>query len=210
MAFSSFEFRQDNPLVDVRLFRLKIFGASMLIIFLTQMSKICVAIFVPHFLQFDLHYTALWAGIGTVVAVIPFPLIATPAGKLSDKHGAKRPVMIGLAVVTLANLLIGGAMVLQSYSTLALTLLLWGVALPFAMLPANKLAANSVPLEKQGEVSGLVITVRLIGGTLGVTMGSVLIAMNFKFAVIFWIMAVLLAACTLYCLTVFRTDEAAS
>lgn len=208
-VFISYEARQAKPLIDVRLFRLKPFHASALVILLTQMSKITVAIFVPHFLQLDMKYTALWAGIATVIAVFPFPFVASPAGKFADKHGSRNPVLISLAVLGTVNIAIGGLMLFENYWALAPALLIWGVALPFAMIPTGRITANAVPKDKQGEVSGLVITARLVGGTLGVTMGSVLLAMGEGFSLIFWVMGAMILACCAYGATAFDKDAPA-
>lgn len=206
VAFVLFEAKQSKPLVDVSLFRLKPFHASAAVILLTQMSKIMVAIFVPHFLQLELHFAALWAGIGTAIAVLPFPFLAAPAGKFVDKHGSRRPVVISLFLIGIACILIGALMHFNSYWAIAPALILWGTALPIAMIPATRLNANAVPQDKQGEVSGIVITVRLVGGTLGVTLGSVLLAMNAGFPAIFWVTGALIILCALYGLTAFTDD----
>ncbi len=202
-----YEAKEDKPLIDVRLFKLPPFHASTLIILLTQMSKIVVAIYVPHFLQLDLSYSALWAGIGTVIAVLPMPILAAPAGKFSDKYGSRKPVLVSLALLSLATILIGIIMLLDSYWLLAPALLLWGIFLPVAMIPTGRITANSVPRDKQGEVSGLIITARRIGGTLGVTLGSVLLAMGADFTSIFVTMGVLLALCSAYSAIALDHDE---
>jgi len=205
-VFVSYESRQAKPLIDVRLFRLKAFHASAMVIMIAQMSKIVVAIFVPHFLQLDMKFSALYAGLATIIAVFPFPFLASPAGKFSDRHGSRRPVLISLALLAVANAAIGGLMLLENYWALAPALLIWGVALPFAMIPTGRLTANAVPKDKQGEVSGLVITARLVGGTLGVTMGSVLLAMGTGFSTIFWVMGALMLLCCAYGATAFVKD----
>ncbi|MET1414526.1 MFS transporter [Roseibium sp. HPY-6] len=196
--FAVYESRTAKPLIDVRLFKLPPFHASTMIILLTQMSKIVVAIYVPHFLQLELSYSAFWAGLGTVIAVLPMPILAAPAGKFSDKYGSRKPVLVSMALLAVSCILIGLVMLLENYWVLALTLLLWGVFLPFAMIPTGRIAANAVPRDKQGEVSGLIISARLVGGTLGVTLGSVLLAMGADFTSIFVTMGVLIALACAY------------
>ncbi|QDG78573.1 MFS transporter [Labrenzia sp. PHM005] len=198
-VFYLWEIRQSVPLIDVRLFQAPAFVAGVLVFMLTQMSKIVVAVLVPQYLQGELGYSAFWAGLGTVIAVLPIPFLSAPAGKTADTSGSRRPVLIGLSVLVASNLCIGAAMLLDTYLYLAPVLLLWGIALPFAMIPAGRITANSVPQEKQGEVSGLIITFRLIGGTLGVTLGSVLLAVGAGFSAIFWIMATLFALTAVIC-----------
>lgn len=206
VVFVAYEVRQARPLIDVRLFRLKAFHASALVILLTQMSKIVVAIFVPHFLQLEMKYSALSAGLATVIAVFLFPFLSSAAGKFADRHGSRNPVLISLALLAVANAAIGGLMLLENYWTLAPALLVWGIALPFAMIPTGRLTANAVPRDKQGEVSGLVITARLVGGTLGMTMGSVLLALGSGFSAIFVVMAVLMGLCCAYGATALVRD----
>lgn len=209
VAFIAYETRQEKPLIDVRLFRNKALHAAVLVILLTQMSKIVVAIFIPHFLQLDMKFSAFHAGLATVVAVVPFPFLSAAVGKFTDAHGSRRPLLIALAVVALACAAVGGVTHFQDYWILAPFLLVWGIALPFAMVPPNRIAANAVPLEKQGEISGIIITARLIGGTFGVTMGSVLLAMDAGFGSIFWVMGILIALCCAYGMTAFVKDAPA-
>ena len=208
-TFIAFEARQEKPLIDVRLFHNKAFHASALVILLTQMSKIVVAIYIPHFLQLDMKFSALYAGLATVIAVLPFPLLSAAVGRFADTHGSRRPVLLALAVVAIANAAMGGLTLFQNYWVLAPVLLIWGIALPFAMIPTGRITANAVPLEKQGEISGIIITARLIGGTLGVTMGSVLLASGAGFGSIFWVAGLLLALCCAYGMTAFVKDAPA-
>ncbi len=205
-AFVAYEARQANPLIDVRLFRLRPFHASVQTMLVTQMSKIVVAIFVPQFLQQELHISALWAGVGTAVAVLPFPFLSVPAGKFADSHGSRLPLLVGMSFAGLACIAMGGLMFFKSYWAIAPALLLWGVMMPYSMVPTGRITANAVPKEKQGEVSGLVVTARLIGGTFGVTLGSVLLAMNFGFPEIFWVMGALILICCAYGATAFAHD----
>ncbi|MES0807928.1 DHA2 family efflux MFS transporter permease subunit [Roseibium sp. SCPC15] len=209
-VFVGYEARQSKPLIDVRLFKLKPFHASALVILLSQMSKIIVAIFIPHFLQLEMGFSALWAGIGTAVGVLPFPFLAAFAGRYADKAGARKPVLVSMALLALSCGLIAATLVFKNYWLLAPMLFLWGATLPYSMIPTGRITVNAVPLEKQGEVSGLIITCRLVGGTLGVTLGSVLLAMHTSFSSIFWTLAVMIAACFAYCLVALDKDAPAS
>jgi len=103
-----------------------------------------------------------------------------------------------MALLAVANILIGLVMLLNTYWALAPVLLMWGIFLPFAMIPTGRITANSVPRDKQGEVSGLIISARLVGGTLGVTLGSVLLAMGAGFTSIFVTMGVMIALACAY------------
>ncbi|WP_428527239.1 DHA2 family efflux MFS transporter permease subunit [Roseibium sp.] len=209
-AFVIWEVRQTAPLIDVRLFQSPAFTAGVLVFLLTQMSKIVVAVLVPQYLQLDLSYSALWAGAATVIAVLPIPFLSAPAGTIADKSGSRHPVLGGLIVLTATNACIGAATLLDNYLVLAPVLLIWGIALPFAMIPAGRITANAVPSEKQGEVSGLLITFRLIGATLGVTLGSVFLAIDAGFPAVFWTVAAIFAGCTAFCWFAIHPEQQAS
>lgn len=197
-AFAVFELRHREPLIDVRLFRLMPFHTGALIYILTQMSKMIVVIYVPRFLQMELSYSALWAGMGTLFAVFPFPFLSARAGSFADKHGPRIPVVVSMAVLAIANLAIAGAVILKSIWILVPALLLWGIALPYAMVPAGLVSTSSVPSQKQGEVSGLVITARLLGSTLGMVMSGLLVAIGAGFESVFVVPAILVAFCSAY------------
>ncbi|XYK81828.1 MAG: MFS transporter [Labrenzia sp.] len=80
----------------------------------------------------------------------------------------------------------------------------------FAMIPAGRITANAVPSEKQGEVSGLLITFRLIGATLGVTLGSVFLAVDAGFPAVFWTVAAIFVGCTVFCWFAIRPEPQAA
>jgi len=205
-AFVAFEAKKANPLIDVRLFRLQPFSASVLAVLLTQMCKIVVAIFIPHFLQREMGFSALWAGIGTVVAVFPYPFVAPHAGKLADKIGSRKPLLTALLILAAANAAVGGLMFLKNYWALAPALLVWGIVLPYGMISPGRISMNTVSSEKQGEVSGLLIAARLVGSTVGVTLGSVLLGVGAGTSSIFWVLTVLLLACWVYCVITVREE----
>ncbi|MTI43165.1 EmrB/QacA subfamily drug resistance transporter [Roseibium hamelinense] len=206
VAFNAYELRQKAPLVDMALFKIPVFNASALIILATQYSKIVVAVFVPFFLQDEMNFSPVYAGLGMVIAVLPFPILSTTSGNAADKYGSRLPVLIGLAVTAAATGILGGLMLMKSYLVLAPVLLAWGLALPFAMIPGGRIAMNAVPMEKQGEVSGMVITIRLIGGTLGVTIGSLILSLGLGFPMIFIVSGVLLIAVLGYCFWVLEEE----
>jgi nitrate/nitrite transporter NarK len=93
-------------------------------------------------------------------------------------------VLGGLAVATLALFWIALAATWDSYALLAPGLLIWGGGMSFCYAPALRAMANSVPQEKQGQTSGIGVTSRLLGGTIGVAVCSTLFVMTGSFQVV--------------------------
>lgn len=182
--FVFIERRRDAPLIEVDLFRIAAFSAYNLVFFAGQFSKIAIVVFGALYLQDDLGMSPLVAGLALLVSVAAFPILSAPVGRLADKHGARSPVLGGLAVATLALFWIALAATWDSYALLAPGLLIWGGGMSFCYAPALRAMANSVPQEKQGQTSGIGVTSRLLGGTIGVAVCSTLFVMTGSFQVV--------------------------
>jgi len=93
---------------------------------------------------------------------------------------------------------LGLAVAWDSYLLLLPGLILWGLGMPFCYAPTLRTMANAVPQEKQGQTSGIGITARLLGGTLGLAVPSTLLVMTGSFAVVFVATACVMAAVVLF------------
>jgi len=182
--FIFIERRRDAPLIEVDLFRIAAFSAYNLVLFAGQFSKIAIVVFGALYLQDDLGMSPLTAGLALLVSVAAFPILSAPVGRFADKHGARSPVLGGLALATLAIFWLALAAAWDSYALLAPGLLIWGGGMSFCYAPALRAMANSVPQEKQGQTSGIGVTARLLGGTIGVAVCSTLFVMTGSFQVV--------------------------
>jgi len=183
--FVSIERRRDAPLIDVALFSEANFTACTLMIFAVQFSKITIVVFAALYLQHALGMSPLTAGLGLLMAVAGLPLTATWSGCLADKLGARQPALWGTAAATLGMLGIGLAAAWNSYAAIVPGLILWGLASPFGFIPPARVIMTAVPAEKQGQASGITMTMRLVGGTGGLAVGSTLLTSTGSYQVVF-------------------------
>lgn len=202
--FWRFERSHPDPLIDTALFRRPRFLASEVTILVAQFSKISIALYVPLYLVDELKITPALAGLSVLCAVGPFPILSPITGRIADRHGARSPIVLGAVALTAASITIGIAMYMESFWTLVFALAMWGVAIPFNFIAPSRLSTISVPVEKQGEISGLTITARLVGSTLGVTAGSVLLRTGAGFSSIFWLTGMLFLLIAIYCFWALR------
>ncbi len=194
IAFVIIENRRDAPLLEVDLFRIGEFSACTLVLFVGQYAKIVIVIFGALYLQQSLGMSPLTAGFALLAAVAGFPFLSAPVGRFADKHGARKPVLLGLGVATLAMAWIVVAIVWNSYLLLLPGLLIWGLAMPFCYSPTLRAMANAVPPEKQGQTSGIGITSRLVGGTVSMAISSTLLVATGSYQLVFLVAAVVMAA----------------
>ncbi|MCG8546459.1 MAG: MFS transporter [Alphaproteobacteria bacterium] len=210
VLFFVIERRHAEPLIEVDLFRFPSFSACSFVLFVGQFSKITIVVFGALYLQDAIGMGPLTAGTALLAAVVPYPLLSVPAGRLADKFGARRMVLSGLAVATLAMAWIGLAAAWDSYLLLLPGLVLWGVGLSFCYAPVLRAMANAVPPEAQGQTSGIAVSDRLVGGTIGMAICSTLFATTNSFQVVFLVTAALMFAALLFGLFAMEREAEAA
>lgn len=189
VTFYFIERRSEQPLIDVRLFHGASFSAANLILFVGQFSKLSLVIFGALFLQDKLGMSPFQSGLALLVCVAAFPVLSIPVGRLADLYGARILVLSGLAFATIGMFWVAIATIAESYFYLLPGLIFWGLGMPFCYAPTLRAMANSVPAEKQGEVSGIGVTSRLLGGTLGVALSSTVLTSGSGFQTVFYLTA---------------------
>jgi EmrB/QacA subfamily drug resistance transporter len=176
IGFILIELRVSEPLIDVVLFRNGAFTTFNLALFSAQFSKIAVFVFVAIYLQNVLGYGPLLAGAVILVATVPTVLTAYPTGVILDRVGSRVLVVGASAAGVIAMLAIALATMWNSYLLLLAALIVWGVCISLWFTPSLRDVMNTVPPDKRGEAGGISMTAQLLGGTVGMTICSVLFA----------------------------------
>lgn len=196
-VFVLLETREQQPLIDLSLFRIPPFAGGVLIFFVFQFDKIVVFVFVPLFLQRQLDFSPIEAGLPLVAAILPTLVTSLVAGRSADRFGPRGPTMVGLIANGTALLVLGLGALAGSYPTIFASLMLWGTVLPFASVVPRGALMGAVPRSRQGQASGLNLTVQMMGGTIGMAVATILLTPAENFSIIFWITGVLVLAVTL-------------
>ena len=174
-AFVAWELRSKNPMLDIRLFRVRRFSGASLSITLVFFSLFGAIFFLTTYLQGVMDLSALEAGLR--VSPVAFGLIlgGPLSAKLAERVGTRVIVAAGLAIVAVAMLMLAGLEVDSGYGIVAASLVLLGFGMGSTMAPATESIMSSLPLEHASVGSAMNDTVRMVGGTLGVAiLGSLL------------------------------------
>jgi len=166
----------DHPVLDLRLFARRNVGTTQFVMFMVGVSLYSSTVLIPEFLQEIMGYSARQAGMavssGGLVLMLLFPV----AGALAPKFDPRRLVSIGFVITTFGlwrmtsiNLNISFGMAVSWRVFIAL-------GLPFLFIPINTLCYSGIPQEKYNEVSGLTALMRNLGGSVGISFVTTLLA----------------------------------
>ena len=174
-AFILVEKRQRAPMLDISLFRNPTFAGANSTMLLVALSMFGVFFFVSLFVQNILHYSPVRAGAAFLPMTLCIILFAPVAGKLSDRIGSRWLMGAGLGMVSVSLVLFSLVDQNSSFWNLFPALLIGGAGMATAMTPTTSAAMGSVPVDKAGVGSGVLNSMRQVGGSLGVAiMGAIL------------------------------------
>jgi EmrB/QacA subfamily drug resistance transporter len=174
-AFILVEKRQRAPMLDLSLFRNPTFAGANSTMLLVAMSMFGVFFFVSLFVQNILHYSPVRAGAAFLPMTVCIILFAPVAGKLSDRLGSRWLMGAGLGMVSVSLVLFSLLDQNSSFWNLFPALLVGGAGMATAMTPTTSAAMGAVPVDKAGVGSGVLNSMRQVGGSLGVAiMGAIL------------------------------------
>ena len=128
------------------------------------------------YVQDILGFSAIEAGLSLLALTVPLLIVTPRAGALYDRLGPRLLVGTGSTLVA-ASLVWSGAVLDQlSYAWLVPGYVVMGVGIGLVMGPANTDAMNSASPSLRGQASGVVQTVRQVGGTIGLAiMGTIVV-----------------------------------
>jgi EmrB/QacA subfamily drug resistance transporter len=163
IAFGIIETHIANPMINLRLFKIRAFAAGQVVNLLAAMSRGGLQFMLIIWLQgiwlplhgYQFENTPLWAGIYMLPLTVGF-LIAGPAsGAVSDRFGARAFATGGL-LLTAATFV--GLILIPAdfdYTEFALLLALNGIGMGLMSAPNSAAVMNAVPATERGAASGV-------------------------------------------------------
>ena len=166
----------DHPIVDLPLLRERSFAFTNLMMFVTMFVLLTTTQLLPQFVQEILPYDATKAGLllmpGGLVLMALMPLV----GFLVRKDQPKYLIAFGFLVCALAMYHLAGFEPGASFKALALARVLQAVGLAFLFVPIQTIAYANLPQEKSNNASALINLMRNLGGSVGISLGTTLLA----------------------------------
>jgi len=165
LAFLAWELTDNNPIVDLKVFRHRGFTAAVFTLSLGYGSMFGANVLTPLWLQSYMGYTSTWAGMATAWSGTTAVLMAPIAGMLMAKKLDPRwIVFIGLMWIAAVMLLRTYVTMDVTYWQIAIPLILMGFGLPFFFVPLTALSLGSVEEHETASAAGLQNFLRTMSG----------------------------------------------
>ncbi|WLP91275.1 MFS transporter [Gordonia sp. NB41Y] len=173
------QWRSATPLVAVRLFARRAFVANLITLGLVQFSLLAAILFSTLYLQDLLHMSPMKAGVAALPLILPITVAAQLGGRWYDRRGDRPPVITGLATATIGMACWAASLPHLDYALQVPGMVITGFGLGLLFSPTNTDALSRVSAAERSQASGIVQTIRQLGGTLGVAViGSVVMGVD--------------------------------
>jgi EmrB/QacA subfamily drug resistance transporter len=175
-VFAAVERRTASPLINVRIFANQAFTVENIILGIAMMAFIPVFFFASIYGQIALAEKATTASLLILYFFLGFVVCAQIGGRMLDRIGAKRPVLLGCALATAGFALWAGKATSLHVGGQVVYIVMAGAGMGLMLGQANTDAINRASRFSYGEATGITQTVRNYGASLGFAiLGTVLI-----------------------------------
>lgn len=176
IAFIIWELRTASPIVNLRVFKNRNFATGTFLIMIVGLVLYASTALLPLFLQGIMGYPALQSG----MAVSPRGMGAIMAllviGRLVGIIDNRFLIAIGFIILGTASLLFGNINLSIGMSSIVFPSIVSGIALGFLFVPLSTTALGTLKNEELGNATGIYNLMRNIGGSIGISMVTTLLA----------------------------------
>ncbi|HHW10428.1 MAG TPA: MFS transporter [Firmicutes bacterium] len=184
LAFVSFfhiERRVADPMVDLHLFRIRLFAAANGSALLNYMAQFTVTFLMPFYLQQALGLPPQQAGLILLAFPVFMLLMAPFSGALSDRLGSYILSPLGMLIITVGLWLLSRLTGTTDPGSIFWRLAIVGLGSGLFQAPNNSAIMGSVPKDRLGLASGMLATMRNVGMVLGVAVSAAVFSSRHDF-----------------------------
>ena len=182
--FVAWELRQQQPLLEIRLFAHRGLAAGALTLLIVFAVMFGVFLVLPQFTQAVLGYTALASAAALLPMVVVMMPLSAVAPMLAKRFGLRNVLATGVALFALGLVLLAVMVSAEGgYWSVIPGLLVLSVGIGLCMSPSTTAITESLPVAKQGVASALNDTVRELGGAIGIALLGSLVSSGYRSSV---------------------------
>jgi EmrB/QacA subfamily drug resistance transporter len=167
-AFAAAELKQESPMFELALFRKPSFTGAQIVAFTISSSMFAMFLFLTLYIQGQLHYSPIQAGLRFLpLSLISF-VVAPIAGRLSTRIPVRILFGVGMVLVGAALLLMHGLTPSSRWTHLLPGFIVGGIGVGLVNAPLASTAVGVVEPRRAGMASGINNTFRQVGIATGI------------------------------------------
>lgn len=170
VAWCVIESRVAEPLVDLKLFRLRAYDGALVANTTMNLTFAGISFLLVLWLEKVRGYDAIEAGLLLLPATLGIFLFIPVGGRLSVRHGGKLPVVLGLVIMSAGVCLLALLGESRPLWIVGAGLVVLGVGLGLLSTPISDTAVGGVPIDLAGTAAGVFKMSSMVGGAIGVAL----------------------------------------
>jgi EmrB/QacA subfamily drug resistance transporter len=156
-----------HALVPRPVIRNESFRAACVAILFMSATFFAALLYLPQFMQKQLGYSPLEAGVGMLPFLAVFALVSFVAGPLYNRMGPKQLVSIGAACIAVAPFLFSLVDESSGYGSLVLGMVVLGIGIGAFYPTATTAGVTSVDESQTSLAGGIIYMFQIAGGSIG-------------------------------------------
>jgi EmrB/QacA subfamily drug resistance transporter len=212
--------RVPNPLLNIRLYKRPTFSSASFAMFCLGAALFGGMILLPLYWQGIRHESVVDTGLLTAPQGLGMALVMPLAGKLTDRYGGGPLALLGVIVTTVATIPFGLVGAHTSVASLSVWMLLRGMGIGFAFMPAMAAAFASLERSELPSATPQLNVLQRVGGSIGTAVLAVVLQRELTgvhtlagaasaYGAAFWVSAGLTAMAIIPCIVLVRAERAA-
>jgi EmrB/QacA subfamily drug resistance transporter len=166
--FTWIEMRIPTPMLDLSLFKRRVFSMSTISPILNYLCVYSVLFLTPFYLIQGRELSASQAGLILTSQPIIMALTAPVSGRLSDRIGSRIPTTLGMLIFATGLFLLSRLTLESPFWMVVLGLAIGGFGTGLFVAPNNSALMGDAPRNRQGIAAGVLALSRNVGMVLGI------------------------------------------
>lgn len=175
------EWYHKDPIIDLHLFKERTFATANFLMFMLGFALLGSTLLLPLFMQTLLGYTAQRSGMALSPGGFAIMLAMPIVGFLLSRYSPRWLLMFGLLMLSMSLFHMTTFDLNVDFRTVMWARVYQAIGMAFLFVPINTAAYAFLPREKNNAASGLMNLARNIGGSVGISFVTTLLARRAQF-----------------------------
>src|SRR5437764_3359972 len=170
------EWTRKDPVIDLHLFTNRTFASANLLMFMLGFALLGSTVLLPLYMQTLLGYTAERSGLALSPGGFAIMLLMPLVGFMLSRYDARKLMLFGLLMLSFSLFHMTNFTLDVDFGTVMIARVIQASAMAFLFVPINTAAYSFLPKEKNNAASGLMNLGRNIGGSVGISLVTTMLA----------------------------------